>query len=104
MTILLSSQRPKVKKAATALAGLDGDTADGMDVDVQAEQEEMKQRCDSYIKRQGASLDDDDGARKFAVEMYGLRKTYLQRSLFLRKKEFTAVKHNWFGIREGENL
>lgn len=75
-----------------------------MDADVKAEQEEMKQRCESYIKRQGTPLDDVDGARKFAVEMYGLRKMYQQRNLLLRKTEFVAVKHNWFGIREGETF
>ena len=81
--------------------------SDGLDVDVQAEQLEMKNRCEAYMKRNGAispsvAADVSEAGQKFAVEMYGLRKTYKRGGLFKRSKVFAAVNGNCFGIREGE--
>lgn len=79
-------------------------SAEEADVDVRAAQEEMKERCEAYIKRQKDPRggEAEVAERKFAIEMFALRKTYKGAGIFKRKKEFTAVAGNSFGIREGE--
>ena len=94
-------QRPDVKKAQAALSTL-GSTEEGMDVDVRAEQEKMKARCESYIARKGLTA--EQGGQRYAAEMFGLKKVYEPRwkGFLRRRKGFTAVAGNCFGVLEGE--
>lgn len=91
-------QRPNMKRTKAALDILNA-TEGQPDIDVKAEQEEMKARCEAYIKRNGGTGKED---RKFAIEMYGLRKTYKRGNLFRKSKIFTAVAGNCYGIRQGK--
>ena len=90
-------QRPNLKRPKGALSILNG-TEGQLDIDVKAEQDEMKVRCEGYIQRNGASLKDDS---KFAIEMFGLRKTYKRGTFFRKSKVFIAVAGNCYGIRQG---
>jgi ABC-type multidrug transport system ATPase subunit len=99
----ISLQRPNLRKAETALSVMSS-AEEAEDVDVRTARDEMKERCEAYIKRHQRTKSEEAeiNERKFAIEMFALRKTYTAGGIFKRKKIFAAVAGNSFGIREGE--
>lgn len=103
-------QRRSVKHAAKALKDRAADEQrHTADPDVLAEAQRMEARCKSYVRLHSSGPDaptvgDDAGpVTSYAVEMYGLRKTFPRGGLvFGRQAPFIAVRGNWVGIHEGE--
>lgn len=92
-----------MKRSRAALKALKASTAaPSTDVDVIAEQETLRQRCEAYIGDAGHTEKTGD-VTSYAIEMFGLRKTFSRSSLFRRREPFVAVEGNWLGIREGAN-
>lgn len=82
-----------------------------VDRDIQAESDKARARCQQYVRKQATDTEvspsanapgDSNESSNYAVEMYGLRKTYQRGGkLFKRQAPFVAVRGNWLGIHEG---
>ena len=104
-------QRRSVKHAAKALKDRAADEQrHTADVDVQAEAQRMEARCKSYVRLHSSGVaasttgDDAGPVTSYAVEMYGLRKTFPRGGLvFSKQSPFIAVRGNWVGIHEGDH-
>jgi len=93
-------QRKSLARAKAAVACLTNKETSTADADVIAEQEKIAARCEAYISREGAVTASQEGT-PYAVQMFGLRKTYKRAGLFSKKPPFVAVESNWLGICEG---
>ena len=71
----------------------------------------MEARCKGYVRLHSSGVDastmGDDAERvtSYAVEMFGLRKTFPRGGMvFSKQNPFIAVRENWVGIHEGDHL
>ena len=100
-------QRRNIQHAVKALRMTAEDQErHNLDLDVQGEAQRMEARCQNYVRlHSGATTQtpNPDTSTNYAVEMYGLGKTYKRGGLvFGRQKPFLAVRGNWLGIHESE--